>query len=115
MPIAARDRLLELEPDFAALKNWSANREVNGAYAYTLNKEGAIRISARAWNPLSGQNEDAATGVAAAALVLALRPRFKSHVLVVIEQGINSLGNHIYVKSLSASEALVGGRIRTTT
>ena len=68
--MASSKILNNLHPDFDLIKQWSKDRDINGLYVYAKQDNHFI---ARGFNPKGGHNEDAATGVAAAALTLALQ------------------------------------------
>ncbi len=104
-----------VKPRFAELAELSAAAGVNGAYVYTLRdvSEGADAM-ARGFNPLAGVDEDAATGVAAAALAGALAQRGACKVPFVVDQGIELRSlNRIHVW-IEGEELRVGGEIRPT-
>ncbi|MBI4371373.1 MAG: PhzF family phenazine biosynthesis protein [Elusimicrobia bacterium] len=70
VPFLRRRDIDRLRPDYPLIRRWSAQNKVNGIYAYTRDsRSSGSAFYARAFHPLSGNNEDAATGVAAAALV----------------------------------------------
>lgn len=61
--------LNQLEPNFDMITEWSKKNKINGIYIYTENtfyKD--LDFQCRSFNPLSGIEEDSATGVAAGAL-----------------------------------------------
>jgi len=87
IPVKNIETLKNLNPNFDQISKWSQNNQVNGFYVYT--KETILKESnfnARNFNPLSGQSEDIATGIAAAALAWCFA---KDHHVntYVIEQG----------------------------
>ena len=80
-PIISSSVLTQLTPNFSEILAWSLAKHVNGLYVYThLENEQWL---ARGFNPKTGHNEDAATGVAAAALALALNKN------LIVNQGIS--------------------------
>lgn len=68
IPLISPTILHSLKPNFDLIKRWSIENQVNGLYVYAKQDNHFI---ARGFNPKGGHNEDAATGVAAAALALA--------------------------------------------
>lgn len=82
VPITSLTTLLNLTPNFKMIASWSIQHNINGIYAYTSETTlPTSHFSARGFNPRTGHNEDAATGVAAGALALALKRD------VIVEQG----------------------------
>ena len=83
IPIKSKEALLQLEPDASFIKEWSIANQVNGLYLYATPNasESDIDFFARGFNPKTGHHEDAATGVATAALATCLK---KS---LIIQQG----------------------------
>jgi PhzF family phenazine biosynthesis protein len=100
--------LRQLAPDFEALARWSQDNQVNGAYVYAMASEG--HPLARAFNPLGGNDEDAATGVGAGALAWAL-----DHPLLewlrVLQVGAHSDRCELYARRLDERRTEVGGRV----
>jgi len=70
VPVSSPALLTQIHPCFDKIKQWSESSGVNGIYAYS--QMGSSTFIARGFNPKGGHNEDAATGVAAAALSLSL-------------------------------------------
>ncbi len=70
IPLKSAEVLADLQPNFDLIKQWSLDNQINGLYAYAPESTTPLLLQARAFNPKTGQNEDAATGVAAAALGL---------------------------------------------
>lgn len=108
IPLKSEEILFNLKPDFPLITAWSIKNPVNGLYAYTpakTHKETSCFI-ARGFNPKTGHHEDAATGVAAAALALLLK---KS---ILVQQGKN-MGNvcHIMTSYVSDDCIFVGGKV----
>jgi PhzF family phenazine biosynthesis protein len=103
VPIASSLLLTQLTPDFSEILAWSLANQVNGLYVYTpLNAE---KWLARGFNPKTGHNEDAATGVAAAALALSLKKN------LVVEQGsIINKPSQIVVTFNHPNSIFVGGK-----
>jgi trans-2,3-dihydro-3-hydroxyanthranilate isomerase len=88
VPVQSRDVLMSLSPNFNAILVWSSASKVNGLYVYTDDVvESSSNFHARSFNPLSGNNEDAATGVAAAALASVYANAKDIAGDIVIEQG----------------------------
>lgn len=99
--------LSSLKPNFALLKQWGLDNKVNGAYIYTNETLGNSNFHARAFNPNSGQLEDAATGVAAGALASELKYD------ITIEQGnIMGFPSQIIVNYINDNNILVGGKVK---
>ena len=74
VPILSMKLLAKLKPDFERIKQWSIAHQVNGLYVYTADVTSTpFNFYARGFNPKGGHPEDAATGVAAAALAYALQ------------------------------------------
>jgi len=88
IPVADLSILGELKPQFDHIAKWSQENAVKGFYVYTAETEDkSADFHARNFNPLSGLDEDVATGIAAAALVscfVELNPTRKFR----IEQGL---------------------------
>src|SRR3990167_3802333 len=82
VPLNSLKCLSELQPNFELIKNWSIENNINGLYVYTNETiNSSADFHARGFNPKTGHNEDAATGVAAAALSSVLKKN------ITIEQG----------------------------
>lgn len=107
VPVKSLEILKNLKPQFDKISNWSQKNEINGFYVYTnetLDK--TSHFHARNFNPLSGQPEDIATGIAAAALAWRFSKNHNSGTYI-IEQGhflqqpcliyVNVNNNHIRV------------------
>ncbi|MBS0351683.1 MAG: PhzF family phenazine biosynthesis protein, partial [Proteobacteria bacterium] len=87
-------------------KQWSLDNGINGLYVYALESTDPLLLQARAFNPKTGQNEDAATGVAAAALSLV----FKKN--LIIKQGhFIGKSSQLMITYHHPEEIYVGGRI----
>lgn len=66
VPVADIKSLHALRPAYTRLATWSASYGINGAYVYTPETiDPAASFHARGFNPLLGNPEDVATGVAA--------------------------------------------------
>lgn len=76
IPLISPKILHSLKPNFDLIKRWSIENQVNGLYVYAKQDNHFI---ARGFNPKGGHNEDAATGVAAAALSLAFERSITVH------------------------------------
>ncbi|WP_370931025.1 PhzF family phenazine biosynthesis isomerase [Bartonella sp. DGB1] len=82
IPINSLNALISLQPNYNFISEWSLEYKINGLYVYTPQTFAPhANYHARAFNPITGHNEDAATGTAAAALSYFLK---KS---LIIEQG----------------------------
>ena len=69
MPVASRDVLEAIDPDYPALAQLSAHYNVTGVHAFTLAPEGdKVTAYCRNFGPLVGIDEEAATGTANGAL-----------------------------------------------
>lgn len=107
MPIASVEILAKLTPNYSEIGKWSIRNKVNGIYAYSCDEHEPDSFQARGFNPLTGHNEDAATGVAAAALAFQLK---KS---ITVKQGA-ALGVpcEISVRYTSSGSLWVGGKVK---
>ena len=106
IPVSSTDTLANLNPNYLEIEKWSITNKVNGIYVYSADEERADNFIARGFNPLTGHNEDAATGVAAAALSCQLK---KS---ISVRQG-HALGLfcEINVRYVSQLSIWVGGKV----
>ncbi|PHJ56855.1 hypothetical protein VF14_23995 [Nostoc linckia z18] len=87
-PVKDIQVLFNLELQFSKITEWSKQNKVNGIYVYTKETlELNSNFHARSFNPMTGANEDAATGVAAAALAAAVANFKQSQHDFIIEQG----------------------------
>lgn len=68
MPIANRNDLDAIAPDFSALDGLSRRYGIVGVHAFTLDADAGLLCRARNFAPLFGVNEEAATGTANGAL-----------------------------------------------
>lgn len=107
VPLNSLKLLSELQPNYELIKKWSLENKVNGLYVYTSETYlDSSNFHARGFNPKTGHNEDAATGVAAAALSLVLKKNIK------IEQGyFIKKPCSIIVTFINPDNILVGGEI----
>lgn len=93
VPVADIKSLHALRPAYTRLATWSASYRINGVYVYTPETIDAdADFHARGFNPLLGNPEDIATGVAAGALAAAMSMQGRdadrpAHVSLEIEQG----------------------------
>lgn len=88
VPLKSREGLANLIPNFEKIKDWSLNQKVNGLYVYTNDVlESSSHLCARSFNPISGQKEDAATGVAVGALGPIMHDIYSFPKTIRIEQG----------------------------
>lgn len=105
VPLKSYELLMALKPDFDLLKKWSIKSAVNGLYVYTPKNQN--HYDARGFNPKGGHPEDAATGVAAAALSLSLQHD------IVVEQGhVIKRPSQMMVSYIDAENIWVGGLIQ---
>lgn len=106
VPIKALQDHQQLEPNFEKIKQWSIDNHINGIYTYTPLKKNS-NYYARGFNPKTGHNEDAATGVAAAVLASVLE---KS---IIVEQG-HALNRpcSIHVTYNNQQSIWVGGKVK---
>lgn len=107
VPLKSLKLLSNLKPNFALIKQWSLENKVNGLYVYSNETTwDNSNYHARGFNPKTGHNEDAATGVAAGALGLALKKNIK------VQQGL-TMSNPclISVTYKNPSEIFVGGKV----
>lgn len=106
IPLKSTQSLSDLDPNYALIKEWSLTHNVNGLYAYTPTED-KDTFYARGFNPKAGHNEDAATGVAAAALSLALKRS------ITVEQGhYLGLPCSIIVSYNHEQSIWVGGKVK---
>lgn len=103
IPLSSLDTLTHLNPNYSAIEKWSLEHKVNGVYAYSHQVENIFY--ARGFNPITGHQEDAATGVAAAALSLQLEKD------IVVKQGETlGLPCEMNLRFASANSIWVGGK-----
>jgi trans-2,3-dihydro-3-hydroxyanthranilate isomerase len=106
IPLSTFESLAALAPNFDLINKWSIANEINGVYVYTKDsRSGAFNFYARGFNPKTGHNEDAATGVAAAALALSLKQN-----LIVGQGAFIQRPSEINVVYEDAENIWVGGR-----
>ncbi len=106
VPVDSMETLAALKPNFERMIQWEKTHQVNGFYIYTPEPSGqGEHFYARSFNPVTGTNEDIATGVAAGALGLALKRN------ITIGQG-KLLGHpsELHVSYESNDRIWVGGR-----
>ncbi len=107
IPIKSLETLTQIIPDTETIKTWSIANQVNGFYVYsakTINS--TANFHARGFNPKGGHVEDAATGVAAATLALAVQKD------IIIEQGYTlHKPSELVAHYHNDSRILVGGRV----
>jgi PhzF family phenazine biosynthesis protein len=113
VPVADWQRLIAITPQLTELAALSRARGVNGAYVFTMvGVPGGADVAARGFNPAAGVNEDAATGVAAAALAWAWRDRSPGAWLL-IDQYVGSVHSGRIRVCAGAEGVQVGGEVRT--
>ncbi len=111
IPLKYYESLATLKPDFAFIKQWSVNNNVNGLYVYTDDvRDEEADFIARGFNPKGGDNEDAATGVAVGALYTALKYSDSKKILVKQGEFINKPS--YILASKNQNKLFIGGRIR---
>jgi trans-2,3-dihydro-3-hydroxyanthranilate isomerase len=110
--VADWERLRSTKPNLQNLAEISRARGVNGAYVFATSKTpSGADVAARAFNPAAGVNEDAATGVAAAALAWTRRDYAPANWLVIDQYvGANRSGR-IRVR-VTGDRVEVGGEVR---
>lgn len=87
IPVENLEVLKKIDPQFDKVSKWSQENEVNGFYVYTTETfDKTSNFHARNFNPLSGQSEDIATGIAAAALASRFSKEHNTR-SYIIEQG----------------------------
>ncbi|MDO8955082.1 MAG: PhzF family phenazine biosynthesis protein [Gammaproteobacteria bacterium] len=106
VPVKTMADLGYLEPNFEAIKSWSLSHNVNGVYVYTLDGD-ECDFYARAFNPKTGNNEDAATGVAAGPLLGAMG----GNITLRIGQGRWIGRPSVILASIYGGSISVGGRV----
>lgn len=107
VPLVSSKKITELQPNFEKIIDWSNAHNINGFYVYARTApESPNTFLARGFNPKTGHNEDAATGVAAAALATCLKRN------LVVEQG-HCVGkpSRIVVSYVGYDEIWVGGKV----
>ena len=110
VPVKNAAILKSLKPHFDLIKKWSIQYEVNGLYVYSAYAPSGVDFIARGFNPKGGWNEDAATGVAAGALISIL-PGMGQKDFVVDQGDIMGEPSRIYVSLTEGGQVLVGGEI----
>lgn len=106
IPLRSPEALAALHPNFDLIKQWSLDNQINGLYIYALELAKPLLLQARAFNPKTGQNEDAATGVAAAALASV----FKKNLIIKQGHFINK-PSQLIMSYHHPEEIYVGGEI----
>lgn len=108
IPVNSLKTLMNLRLDIEAIRDWSARHCVNGFYVYTQDTfNPSSDVHARGFNPLGGDWEDAATGVAAAALATLLKRD------LIIEQGyVIDKPSELRIRYQDDNSIFVGGRVR---
>jgi trans-2,3-dihydro-3-hydroxyanthranilate isomerase len=110
--LADWQRLKGIKPNLQNLAEISLARGVNGAYAFaTSGMPSGSDVAARAFNPAAGVNEDAATGVAAAALAWTRRECAPAN-WVVIDQYVGSNRSGRIRVRVTGDRVEVGGEVR---
>lgn len=107
VPLVSFELLASLEPNFDLITEWSRETGVNGLYVYTKDvRDHDLDFYARGFNPKTGHHEDAATGVAAAALALSFNRS------IVVGQGkFLNRPSEINVSYEDANNIWVGGKV----
>lgn len=105
IPLSSCNLLAELKPNLDLIKAWSIEHQVNGLYVYApLSMK---RFYARGFNPRTGHAEDAATGVAAAALTGSLKRSLN------VYQGENlGVPCNIITQYIDNEAIFIGGKAR---
>ncbi len=113
VPIRNRKTLFEINPNNALIMEWCRDNEINGLYVYSSDTiDGNADYVARNFNPLFSDNEDVATGVAAATLCQALHLMANQPTgTCVIEQGYNLKRPSKIQVFLSADDIRIAGRV----
>lgn len=108
IPVKSLENLRALQPSLSAITAYSQENNVNGIYVYTPETfSSQAHFHARAFNPKTGNTEDAATGVAAAALAGVLKRSFS------IEQGhFMQCPSLIQVAYRNEQDIRVGGEVQ---
>lgn len=106
VPLKSPEALAHLQPNFDLIKQWSLDNQINGLYVYAPESTTPLMLQARAFNPKTGQNEDAATGVAAAAL----SGLFKSNLIIKQGHFINK-PSQLIITYHYPDKIYVGGKI----
>lgn len=110
IPIKNYNLLNQITPNFKGIREWSLKHATNGFYIYSDKPlKNTINFQARSFNPLSGNNEDLATGVAAGLIP------WKENIngaQIIIGQGNNNTLNKIFVSiNLKQDETLISGKV----
>lgn len=113
VPVINRDTLFNLAPNLDQISQYCKKYSVNGIYVYSKDTENSYSdYIGRNFNPLFSHQEDIATGVAAAALVLMLNLKNdKKKNNFTIEQGANlGYSSQIFV-SLEPKQIAIKGEV----
>lgn len=108
IPLTDLKILKKLKPNYELIKQWSIEQQVNGLYVYVATHLTATHFYARGFNPKTGNQEDAATGVAAAALASQLQKN-----ITVIQGDVIGRSSEIQVEYIDLQNIKVGGRCKT--
>lgn len=107
VPLISPVLLGKLRPDFEKVIRWSEIHKINGFYVYApIKTQLPHSFSARGFNPRTGHHEDAATGVAAAALATCLK-----HNLAIDQGHTMNKPSRIFVSYKNQDEIWVGGKV----
>ncbi len=106
VPLKSPEALANMHPNFDLIKQWSLDNQINGLYVYALESVIPLLLQARAFNPKTGQNEDADTGVAAAALASV----FKKNLIIKQGHFINK-PSLLIITYHHPEEIYIGGKI----
>lgn len=111
VPLLNYEILAKIEPNFAFIKQWSISNNINGLYVYTNDtRDDEVDFIARGFNPKGGDNEDAATGVAAGALYTALK--YSDNKEIRVKQGEFIKKPSYILVSSNQGKLFIGGKIR---
>jgi trans-2,3-dihydro-3-hydroxyanthranilate isomerase len=110
--VADWEKLRNTKPNLQNLAEIGRARGVNGAYVFaTSGMPTGTDVGARAFNPAAGVNEDAATGVAAAALAWTRREHAPANWLVIDQYVGSNRSGRIRVR-VTGDRVEVGGEVR---
>jgi trans-2,3-dihydro-3-hydroxyanthranilate isomerase len=106
------ETLKNITPNLETLAAISRARQVNGAYVFAVSgTPSGADVAARAFNPAAGVNEDAATGVAAAALAWTRREYAPANWLIIDQYVGSNRSGRIRVR-VTGDRVEVGGEVR---